>query len=119
MRSVPEWIGKTDDEAIPPRVKLRIFEKYKRKCCECRLDIVGRLLPAYDHVIAIANGGENKESNIQLLCTECHKVKTKSDVSEKSTLNKKKIKRLKLRRRRTIPGRKFDGTPIPSRWVYR
>ena len=27
-RSVPKWIGKTDDAMPPPRVRLRIFEAY-------------------------------------------------------------------------------------------
>ena len=27
-RSLPEWIGKTDDEPVPLRVKLRVFERH-------------------------------------------------------------------------------------------
>lgn len=26
-RSVPEWVGKTDDTKVPPRVRLRCFER--------------------------------------------------------------------------------------------
>ena len=32
MRSVPEWIGATDDAAIPPRVRLRVFNRYGGIC---------------------------------------------------------------------------------------
>ncbi|MEI3853595.1 MULTISPECIES: hypothetical protein [unclassified Ensifer] len=30
--SVTEWIGKTDDEKVPPRVRLRLFEQYGGVC---------------------------------------------------------------------------------------
>lgn len=108
-RKLPEWIGKTDDTKIPPRVKLRIFERYDGRCNHCHLLIVGKLLPNYDHIIALANGGRNCESNIQLLCTACHPDKSREDVREKSIFYKKKVRRLKLKRRRLIPGSKGSG----------
>ena len=47
-----------------------------------------------------------------------HPEKTARDVAEKSMVYRKRKKHLGLRgRRKTIAGRKFDGTPIPSRWV--
>jgi hypothetical protein len=115
-RALEEWVGKTDDTAIPPRVKVRVFAKHHGHCPICTLKIVGKLTPAFDHIAALINGGENRESNIQLLCSECHKTKTRSDVREKSQFYQKTAKRLNVRKKRTIPGRKFDGTPIPSRW---
>jgi 5-methylcytosine-specific restriction protein A len=66
-REVPEWIGKTDDTPLPARVKLRIFDKYVGHCNDCGMRIAGGVLPAYDHIIALANGGENRENNFQLL----------------------------------------------------
>lgn len=30
-RSVEEWIGRTDDAKVPPRVRLRIFERFEEK----------------------------------------------------------------------------------------
>src|SRR6185312_12503433 len=73
-----EWIGRTDDEAIPPRVKVRIFQAFDGRCSHCTLLIVGKLRPAYDHTIALINGGENRESNVSLLCMPCHALKTKA-----------------------------------------
>jgi 5-methylcytosine-specific restriction enzyme A len=107
-RSVEEWRGKTDDTQIPPRVKIRIFEKHNRCCGCCSRTIVGKLLPRYDHIIALVNGGQNRESNIQLLCSECHDCKTAIDVKEKSVVYRKKAKHIgiKLRRGRPIPGSK-------------
>lgn len=118
-RYVPQWEGKDDDTEIPPRVKVRIFDRYGGRCNVCGRAIWGRLLPRYDHITALVNGGRNAEANIQLLCTECHDSKTKSDVAEKSIIYTKRARRMKLRRVRLIPGskgsgfrKKMDGTVI-------
>lgn len=116
-RELPEWMGATHDTQIPPRVKVRLFERVHGRCNHCGIAIVGGVLPAYDHIVAIISGGENRESNLQLLCSPCHGLKTKIDVAEKSKLYHKKVKAIGIRRkRRTIPGRLFDGTPVPSKW---
>lgn len=112
-REVPEWIGATDDTPIPPRVKVRVFERCNGHCCECRVRIVGSISPEFDHVTAIANGGRNAESNIQLLCKPCHAAKTKGDVAEKSFLYRKRLRAIGIKKPRTIRAwRKFDGTPV-------
>jgi 5-methylcytosine-specific restriction endonuclease McrA len=110
-RTVKEWIGKTDDEAIPVRVKLRVFERYGKRCAECTLVIRGRLRPAYDHIRALANGGEHREGNLQLLCVPCHKVKTRADVGEKRVNNRVKAKHLGIKKRkgRPMPGSRDSG----------
>ena len=116
-RKVPEWKGATHDSQIPPRVKVRLFERFHGRCNHCGTRIVGGRLPAYDHITPLIGGGENRESNLQLLCSPCHGTKTKIDVAEKSKLYHKKVKAIGIRRkRRTIPGRRFDGTPVPSKW---
>ena len=116
-RQVPPWEGKTDDTPIPARVKIRIFERAGGRCARCTLVICGSLLPAFDHMVALVNGGGNRESNIELLCTPCHGLKTKIDVAEKSQMYHKRVKAIGLKpKRRTIGGRKFDGTPIPPKW---
>jgi len=82
-RSTPEWIGATDDSAIPARVKVRVFDKLGGCCALCTRRICGTLRPAYDHDVAIINGGRNAESNLQLLCMPCHAGKTKARRSRK------------------------------------
>lgn len=57
-RSTPEWIGKTDDETPPLRVRLRVFEAYGGKCY-----LTGRkIMPGdewdLDHKIALCNGAQ-------------------------------------------------------------
>ncbi len=45
-----------------------------------------------DHIIALVNGGDMwNENNLQTLCVECHKKKTKEDLKERK---KKKILKL-------------------------
>jgi 5-methylcytosine-specific restriction protein A len=109
MRDVPEWIG-DDNAAVPPRVKIRIFEKYEGKCACCDIQIVGKIRPAYDHRVALANGGANAESNVQLLCVPCHSKKTRTDVAVKSKIARVKAKHIGLKKPRTIRSwRKFNG----------
>jgi len=97
-RTVPEWIGKSPDSAIPPRVKVRLFEKAKGKCECCTRRIGAGDKWDADHIVALVNGGENRETNLQVLCSWCHKAKTKQDVKAKSKTAKVKAKHLGIKR---------------------
>jgi 5-methylcytosine-specific restriction endonuclease McrA len=118
MRSVEEWIGKNDDTPVPPRVRLRIFDRDNGRC-----HLSGRKIRVgekweLEHIVALCNGGEHRETNLAPALVKPHKAKTAQDrkIKAKDDRVRKKNSGIK-RRRRTIPGRKFDGTPIPSRWV--
>lgn len=89
-RAVKEWIGKTPDTAVPSRVKIRVFEKFHHRCPGCTREIITGMWWECDHVIALINGGENRETNLQPLCEQCHPEKTKADVAEKSKTYKTK-----------------------------
>lgn len=84
-RSTDEWIGKTPDEAVPKRVRIRVWDRADGYCEICTRKIrVGERWVA-DHIQALVNGGENREGNLQLICDWCdRKVKTPADVAEKS-----------------------------------
>lgn len=118
-RTVEEWIGKNDDTRVPPRVRLRVFYRDSGICqCGCEQLIRAGQRWQTDHIVAIINGGENRESNLRTLLVKHHAKKTAEDVAEKATVNRKRSANLGIKkRRRTIPGRKFDGTPVPARWV--
>lgn len=93
-RTVPEWIGKTDDTPVPPRVRLRVFERYEGRCY-----ITGRKIRPgdaweCDHVKAIINGGENRESNLAPALADKHRHKTDADLSTKSKTARMKAKHL-------------------------
>jgi len=84
-RAIPPWTGKTPDTAIPPRVQTRVFDRDGGQCRQCTRKVGPGAEPfAFDHIIALINGGQHSESNLQLLCQHCHKAKTGEDVAEKS-----------------------------------
>lgn len=83
MRTVEEWLGKTDDQRAPPRVRLRIFERDNRcHLCGCEIQVGQKW--DMDHVVALINGGENREANLRPAHRDCHKKKTALDVAEKA-----------------------------------
>lgn len=107
-RDTAEWIATNDNQAIPPRVKERVHRRAGGICAGCTRPIVGKLRPAYDHRIALCNGGQHREANLQLLCVPCHAIKTKADVAEKSIVARKRAKHLGIRpNRKTIQSRGF------------
>ena len=112
-RSVKEWIGKTDDTPVPPRVKLRILRDQNDRCAgmvgadrRCPVIFDARNKPEFDHVVALVNGGRNREENLRALCKNCHRDKTDADVDEKSKVNAIKAKHL---------GLKAPKRPFPKR----
>lgn len=117
MRSIEEWIGKSDDTPVPPRVKLRVFERHGGIChISLRRIQAGEPWDA-EHVLAIANGGENRESNLAPALRAKHPQKTAQDLKLKSKAYHRRRKHLGIHsKKHSIPGRKFDGTPIPPRW---
>lgn len=95
-RAVPEWIGKTDDSAIPPHVRLRVFQRFDGKCQECKTKIIGKRWIC-DHRIALINNGENRENNLGPIHEACDKTKTAADVAEKSRVYHKAAKNIGIK----------------------
>ena len=112
MRSVPEWIADHDDQSVPKRVRLRIFERHHGIC-----HLSARLIRAgepwdLDHIVALANGGEHRESNLAPALREKHREKTRADVAEKSTLARKRAKHIGIKStRQKIASRGFAKAP--------
>lgn len=117
-RQVEEWVGATDDTPVPPRVRLRVFERHGGRC-----HISGRkIMPGdrweCDHVQALINGGENRESNLAPALHDKHREKTAADVKVKAKIARTRAKHLGLKspkgrgfdRRFT---KKMDGTVVP------
>lgn len=126
-RSVKEWVAKTDDAKVPPRVRLRVFQKHDGVCHISGIRIAAGMLWDIDHVVALTNGGQHRESNLAPALRDKHKAKTAADVAEKSRVMAKAkanigIKPAKAR----IPApakpapkpRRFDRTPLPPRPLY-
>lgn len=83
-RSVPEWVGKSDDTPAPPRVRLRVWDRCQGKCHRCVRKIPVGDAWILEHLIALINGGKNRESNLCLTCSWCKPIKDAEDVAEKS-----------------------------------
>lgn len=116
-RSVPEWIGKTHDSQIPPRVKLRVFERFNGICYLSGRKIRPGDAWAVDHIIPLIAGGDHREFNLAPVLIEPHKEKTRADVAEKSIVAKKRKTHLGIRaKKRKMGYRKFDGTIVKPRW---
>jgi 5-methylcytosine-specific restriction protein A len=110
-RSVKEWIGRNDDTQVPPRVLLRIFLRHEGRCqCGCgRIIRTGEVWHA-DHRIALINGGENRETNLQPVLAEHHKCKTREDVAQKSRSYRRQLRHAGIKaNRRPLVGSKKSG----------
>lgn len=117
-RTTPEWIGKSHDTKIPNRVKLRVFEAHSGTCA-----LTGRKIRAgdewdCDHRIALANGGEHRESNLQPVLRAAHRRKTAEDVATKAKADRVRKKHLGIWQPKSRLGsgrwkKKLDGTVVP------
>lgn len=89
-----EWIGKTPEAMPGQTVLLRLYAKQNGICaCGCgQVMNLNRDKVDCDHRIALIDGGENRESNLQLLLHPCHKRKTSAEASARSEERRHKAK---------------------------
>lgn len=123
-RSLPEWVGRTDDSPIPPRVRLRVLDRFSRRCDGCGRSIAPGVAWACDHVTALVNGGRNREGNLHPLCAWCHPGKTGADLAEKSKVYDLALRHAGIRLRprgRPLPGTVASGwrRRMDGRWERR
>lgn len=113
-RKVSEWIGKTDDTKIPPRVILRVFLRFEGKCqCGCGLKIRSADRWDCDHRVALCNGGEHRESNLRPYLRDHHKIKTRADVALRAKTDRIRKRNIGIKKPRTIrQWRRFSGEPV-------
>ena len=111
-RAVPEWVGRCNDTPVPSRVRLRIFERADGRCqAGC-----GRELrpPAdqwqCDHTVALVNGGENREKNLRVACSFCHRAKTAEDVAVKSKVARTRKAHLGIKPRSSLSNPRYRKT---------
>jgi 5-methylcytosine-specific restriction protein A len=113
-RSNPEWIGKTPDSKVPPRVRLRVFERHDGKCHIARRKI--RFGEPWDleHVTALADwtgeGHGNRESNLAPALRDKHLQKTAAENTARAETRRKRAKSLGIKCGKGFTAwRKFNG----------
>lgn len=84
-RSVPEWVATHDDQSIPPRVRLRLFERYAGICQLSQRKIMPGDQWDLDHIKALWRGGEHREDNLHPVLRASHREKS----SEEQTIQAK------------------------------
>lgn len=115
-RAVREWIGKTADTACPDEVKLRISRRQGHRCHDCtrKLDVKNK--PEFDHIPALWDGGENRESKIFAVCrVPCHLNHTREDATIRAEGKRHEKKRIGIERkvRHPVRGwRRMNGEPV-------
>jgi tellurite resistance protein len=57
---------------ISREVRQRVWQRYGGRCAECTADTYLE----FDHIIPVAKGGGNSETNVQLLCRRCNLAKS-------------------------------------------
>ncbi|PWE56806.1 HNH endonuclease [Metarhizobium album] len=96
-RTVPEWIGKTDDQKVPDRVRQRVFDAHNGIC-----HLTGRKIQPCDvweleHIHALILGGQHRESNLAPALKEAHKKKTAVEMGVKAKIARVRKKHLGIK----------------------
>jgi 5-methylcytosine-specific restriction enzyme A len=118
-RPVAYWVATRDDAPIPPRVRLRVFERHDGRCACCGRKILAGERWECDHTVALINGGTHSEGNLQPLLTAHHREKTKADVALKSKVSRVRAKHVGIKRRSSFQTnkdstwkKKMDGSVV-------
>lgn len=121
-RHIPEWVGKHDDQMPGTLVRDRISRRQGDKC-KCGKPFGPTIRANCDHVIPIADGGENRESNLQMLCNHCHVEKTSAEAAARRKSRSVRAKHLGLDKitgkapgRGSLPGKRIKYSR--ARGVY-
>lgn len=106
-RAVEEWVGRTPDSVPPKSAVDRIFLRQGGRCAITGRKIMPGDKRALDHKKRLKDGGENRESNLQVILADKHVEKT----AEENTLGAK-VTRIRLKHNNLWPEPK---RPIRSR----
>lgn len=98
MRTVDEWIGKTDDTPIPARVRLRVFNSNGGVCYLSGRKIRPGEKWEMEHKLALSLGGQHRESNLAPALVAPHKIKTAKDRATKAKDDRVRKRHLGLRK---------------------
>lgn len=119
-RQVPEWIGRTEDTKVPPRVRQRVFDTHGGIC-----HLTGRkIMPGeaweLEHVHALILGGQHRESNMAPALKAAHKAKTAMEMGVKAKIARVRQKHIGVAKPKSSLShsnlkRLMDGTVVDRR----
>lgn len=118
MRTIPEWIGKTDDAKVPDRVRLRVWLDHEGICWLSKRKIRPGEPWDLEHKTALCNGGQHRETNLAPALRDKHRAKTAADVAERAMIDRKRKADIGIRRPAQIKSRGFEPSP-PQRKASR
>lgn len=110
-RSVEAWQGRTDDTPVPPRVRLRVWDREEGLCHRCRRQIPVGDAWIIEHRNAIILGGANAEPNLCLTCSWCKPQKDAEDQAAKSKTADVRKKHLGIRKPSSFQSQGFQKAP--------
>jgi 5-methylcytosine-specific restriction protein A len=111
-RSTEEWIGKTADSVPPPRVQLRVLSRQEGKCALTGVEIRDGDPTDCDHIRRLADGGENRESNLQIVLRKPHQEKTAKENRDGARANRIKAKGRGMKPRASTPIQSVGFAPV-------
>lgn len=107
MRSVPAWVGKTDDSMPPDSCKRRILDRQDECCAITGVAFRDGVKAVYDHIVPLWLGGANRESNLQAITTEAHAKKTRAEATVRAKVNRIRIKRTLGKKKSSLSNNRF------------
>lgn len=121
MRSVSEWIAKNDDQKVPDRVRIRIFDR-EGGICHLTGEKIDPVRDEWDldHKVALILGGEHRETNLFPAKKEPHRRKTAVEMKVKSKIARTRKKHLGIAKPKSSLShprfkRCMDGTVVDRR----
>ncbi len=116
VRSVKEWIGKTDDTPPSTACKLRIVARQDGCCALSGRPFTAKEKPQFDHKVPLWLGGQNRESNLHAIHKPEHQAKTTAEakVRAKASAQAAANLGLKPKTKRPIPSPPKAPKPAPK-----
>lgn len=103
-------------QEFPKSVKLAAWNAAGGHCQNCTAKLFAGNIE-YHHDRECTFAGSAELGNCVVLCRACHSIITRSRAPVIAKSNRVRNRHLGIKRaKRTIPGRRFNGEPIPARW---
>ena len=93
-RAVEEWVGATPNSKPPAAVWDRLFLRQNGRCALSGRKIRPGDKTALDHKKRLKDGGDNRESNLQLVLVGEHAVKTAAENRQGAKERRTRMKHL-------------------------